>query len=344
MTTPLKIGVIGCGRVAQTTHLPLLARLPDVSVVALADADSQRLEQARRLAPQAQTFTAYRTLLGQSDAPAIFVTVPSGLHAEVATAVLESGRHLYLEKPMAANLDDARRLLTLWRRQRVQAMIGFNYRFNPLQAEAHKLLREGRIGYVLCVRTMFSDDRRELPAWLRQRQMGGGALLELGSHHFDLVPWLLGSPIRDVQANVHSQASEHDHASVNARLENGALMQSLFFFGSRQQDRIEIHGTKGWLVIDRFRSLRVESGEDAEGRLAQLKNALRPIARAPWLGDNLIAPPREISYERALLHFIECVRHDRPPSPDLADGFRSLAAVIAAEESSATGCTVTLPE
>lgn len=342
----LKVGLIGCGRIAQLVHINVLASLPGVKLVALAEPDPQRREAACRLVPGALALTDYQELLALSDVEAVVISLPTWLHVEAAIAALNCGKHLYLEKPLATNLADADRLIAAWRESEVKAMIGLNYRFNPLHIEARALLQAGRIGEVFSVRSIFTSRGGELPAWLQKRETGGGVLLELASHHFDLLPYLLGSQVREVESTIESLISENDYAALTMRLEDDTMVQSCFFFGSWREDCFEVYGRQGKLVIDRFRSLRVELTEDpdASSRFQRLRHTLGLIMHSRLLGDDLLAPKREPSYAMALAHFVDCVHHDHVPSPDLLDGRRSLAIVEAAEESARTGQMVSLPD
>lgn len=309
MEKPLNIGLIGCGSIAQAVHLPVLSRLPGVRVVGLAEMDPARLASAQRLTPRATGFADYRELLAKTQAEVVIVCAPTALHAEVGIATLQAGKHLYLEKPIATNLADADRLVDAWGKSGVRAMLGFNYRFHPAHVAARELIEAGRVGEPVAVRSIFSSSGGEQPAWKTSRATGGGVLLDLGSHHFDLLPFLLGSPIREVQANLRSVTSEDDCAAVTLRFDNGALAQSLFLFGAVQQDQVEIVGTRGRWMID---------------RLPRWRNVVGRV----WPGAR-----NEPSYAKALAHFFESIRTGRAPSPSLVDGQRSLAVALAAEES-----------
>lgn len=340
----LKVGLIGCGRIAQSVHLNILTRLPDVELIALAESDPQRQEEARCRSP-VPVFANYQELLAMDKLEAVVICLPSWLHAEAAIAALHCGKHLYLEKPLATSLSEANRVIAAWRQSGAKAMIGFNYRFNPLQLEGRALLQGGQIGKVVEVRSVFASRWHGHPDWMRKRETGGGVLLELASHHFDLLPYLLGSHVREVHAMIASVVAEDDHAAISIRLEDDTIVQSSFFFGPVREDRFEVYGRNGKLVIDRLRSLRVEVAEDPDvtPRFHRLLHTLGGIMRSRLLGDDLLAPTREPSYARALTHFVDCVRHHRAPSPDLWDGRRSLAVIEAAEESARTGRAVSLP-
>ena len=149
---PLRIGLIGCGHMGRVVHLNILRRLPQVEVVALAEPDAQRRKAASRKVPRAAVFADYHELLHRSEIDATVICLPNALHAEAATATLQSGKHLYLEKPLAINLDDGRKLLDVWRRSGQVAMIGFSYRFNPLHQQVRRHIQAGRLGELIAVR------------------------------------------------------------------------------------------------------------------------------------------------------------------------------------------------
>jgi predicted dehydrogenase len=306
----LALGVLGCGTIARLVHLPALASLPCVQVTAIAEPDAVNRAEARKLVPAAREFEDYSELLEHAQIDAAVVCLPSALHAEAATAVLERRRHLYLEKPIATDLDGARGVLEAWRRSGVLAMIGFNYRSHPRYERARASLRRGQLGEIVAARTVFTGGDRAMPDWKRSRASGGGVLLEKGSHHVDLVRFLLGE-VRDVSCDLSDNS-----ATLQLRLSSGAAVECRFAEGVADVDRFEIEGRNGKLAIDRH------------GRWLSLSpDALRKLVRRDY----------EPSYRRSLARFVEAVRTGVPGSPDLEDGYRSLAVIVAAEESARTG-------
>jgi len=339
-----KVGLIGCGRIAQLVHLNILTRLPDIELVALAEPDVQRRQEAMRRAPGAVALADYRELLTMPDVEAVVICLPHALHAEAAVAALEQGKHVYLEKPLATNLGEARQVLAAWQRASAIGMIGFNYRFNALYQAVRRHILSGRLGELVAVRSVFSSAAQALPARQQTQQNGGGVLLALASHHVDLVHFLFGQAVREVSASLRSQHSEDDSAMVQLRLADGLLVQSFFSMSAVEEDRFEIYGTAGKLVVDRYRSLNVEITDPTLdlGRFKRLTQGLRSLIHSPYLLDKLHAPSREPSYQAAVAHFVAAVQARRPISPDFSDGYRSLAVIAAAEESARTGQVISL--
>ena len=343
----LKVGLIGCGRIAQLAHLNILTRLPDVELIALAELDLQRREEACHRAPAAVALADYTELLAMPEVDAVVICLPNALHAETAVAALQRGKHVYLEKPLAPGLNEARSVLTAWRNAGVVGMIGFNYRFNALYQTARQYVQSGTLGELVSVRSVFSSAARTLPTWKRQRQNGGGVLLDLALHHVDLVRFLFGQEVRDVFAGLRSQHSEDDSATLQLRLADGLVVQSFFSLNAVEEDRFEIYGTAGKLTIDRYFSFNVEVTNpmrDDFARFRRLGRRLQSALQSPYLWDKLLAPGREPSYQAALAQFVTAARANRPVSPDFWDGYRSLAVIAAAEESARTGKVVALSE
>jgi predicted dehydrogenase len=320
-------------------HLNNLRRLPHVEVVALAEPDAQRREAAKRLIPRASVFADYHELLDQPEIKAAIVCLPNALHAEAAIATLQSGKHLYLEKPLAVDLEDGRKLLEAWRRSGQVAMIGFSYRFNPLHLEVRRHLRAGLLGELIGARSVFTTAPHRVTEWKQTRHTGGGALLDLASHHVDLVRFWFGKEVIEVRAAVVSQRAEADCATLDLRLADGVLVQSFFSTGSVDDDRFEIYGRAGKLSLDRYNSWSVETTDvrGASGPLQRLSKALAWIPRSRFAVNKLLAPGREPSFAAAMAHFVAAAQSGQQASPNFEDGFHSLAVIIAAEESARTG-------
>ena len=118
-------------------------------------------------------------------------------------------------------------------------------------------MRGRLLGEPVAAHTVFCAARRELPSWKRRRSSGGGALLDLASHHVDLMRFLFDSEIVDVHASLRSVETEDDTAVVTLRLANGALTTTLVSLAAAEEDRVAVYGTRGGLVFDRYRSSRL---------------------------------------------------------------------------------------
>jgi predicted dehydrogenase len=311
----------------------------------VAEADPARRAAVERRLPRVRVFEAYEDLIAQPDLDALVVALPSGMHAQATLAALEAGKHVYVEKPLAIDLHAAQRVVDVWRASGVVGMVGFNYRFNPLYRSARRKVAAGAIGRVVAVRSVFSTTpAMATHAWKAARATGGGVLLDLGSHHLDLVPFVLGSRVVEVSARARTNASHSDTVCVDLRLDNGVLVQCLFSWSSVEEDRLEVYGEQGKLSIDRAASVdaTVSRPRRRLGRLTDLAAALRFATRPGYVVEKLRSPLAEPSYAVALGQFVAAARTGAVAAPDLDDGYRGLAVVIAAEEAVRRGHSVCL--
>lgn len=340
----VNIGLLGCGRIATLVYLNLLRRLPGVSLSAIAEPDAAQREKARRAAPQARLYSDYKDLLHDPGIDAVIICLPNNMHAEAAVSAFESGKHVYMEKPVAVSRAEADEAMRAWKGSGLVGMTGFNLRFNPIYQALKENIESGAIGDTVFLRTVFTSSGRELPEWKKRRSTGGGALLDLASHHVDLVGYLLGDEIVRIFARSSSHATEDDNAMLEYETSGGIHIQSYFSINSVDEDKIKVYGTRGKLSADRYNSLNVEikSVESLRyGRLSHLRRLARSLIRNPkGFRDKILAPGREPSFETALGRFLTAVRGACEASPDLLDGYKCLRILAAAEESAKTGMDI----
>jgi len=195
-TSPLRIGIIGAGRIVERAHLPVLANLPEVVVAGLFDPD---LERARATADSFHVPHVCRTLdklfgLGLDIA---LVACPNAQHASMSIAALEAQLHVVCEKPMALNSAEAQAMFLAAERAGRELMIAFANRFRPEIVALQKMIQEGVLGEITAIRCGWLR-RKGVPGvgtWFTRRALaGGGVLTDLGSHLIDLALWLSGRP------------------------------------------------------------------------------------------------------------------------------------------------------
>ena len=329
---PLRVGLVGCGAIACEHHLPALHRMSGAEVVGFADPDQTARARAAKLASAARGHADAAELLTRSDVDAVVVAAPTELHAALAAASARAGKHVYVEKPLATTEHEARHVLEEVARTGVTAIVGFNRRRHPGYEQARRLLAAGRIGQVHLVQTAFCEPvgLSRLPEWKRARATGGGVLLDLGSHHFDLLRWFLKAEIEVVNAKVRSCASEQDEALTEIETSTGVQVQSVFSFRAAHADFIEFFGELGRLRVDRHSAvltlhLRRRSGYGIRRARSS------PVHLLAQHAPRLIGSHRDPSYARTLAAFVQRVRGADVDVPSLVDGLRSLQAVLAAE-------------
>jgi predicted dehydrogenase len=318
------MAVIGCGGIACQFHLKILRACRDAEVVGVADLRPEARERAAALVGAPAT-EDWRELVSRPEVDAVVVCTENSAHAEIATAVLEAQHHLYLEKPIALSVPDADAVVGAGEGAGVVTSIGFSHRFMPVYHQARQWLRSGEVGRVTHVRTRYCEPVpiERMPAWKRERATGGGALLDLGSHHIDLARWLLGEDMGEVEsAELRSEASEHDSATFRSCSENGVPVDAEFSYRRGRICDWEIEGERGVVAIDRIGgTARIRSSGARPGRRDRLRARLR----------GLPIPRRERSFDLALNAFVDRVVSGTGELPSLADGRRSLEFALAVE-------------
>ncbi len=331
----LAIGFLGCGAIASAVHLRVLRWTPGVTVVGVVDPSAD----ARRRVESIASVPTYREPAGllQQDLDGVVIGAATTAHAELAVAAAQAGTPIYLEKPLAATWVEAQTVREEVAGAGVPVTMGFNHRHHPLHARARALIATGVIGRIRRVETAFCEPylERELPAWKRRRATGGGVLLDLGSHQFDLLRWLLDDEIDEVAAEIRSERSELDTASVEIGLRSGATASGFFSFCAARCDHFTFIGERGVLRLDRYApAIELALARSDIGAVKRSRVPPGWIAY-PWRVRKRLRPAFEPSYRAALHAWTSSLRSGADPAlPGIGDGLASLAAVLRAESDS----------
>ena len=188
----VKIGIIGCGGIANNKHMPALKKLDDVEMVAFCDIIEERAQKAAKEfgTPDAKVFTDYKELL-KLDLDVVHVLTPNKQHSFITVDALESGKHVMCEKPMAINSAEAKKMLDAAKRTGKKLTIGYQNRFRPECLYLKKCCEAGDLGEIYYARAQ-AIRRRAVPTWgvfLDAENQGGGPLIDIGTHALDLTLW-----------------------------------------------------------------------------------------------------------------------------------------------------------
>ncbi|MGD2148861.1 MAG: Gfo/Idh/MocA family oxidoreductase, partial [Anaerolineae bacterium] len=225
----MRIGLIGCGKAAVRGHLPALRHVRDAEVIAVSDTDAHRLKRVADEYGIPRRHEEPAGLLDDPDVDAVAVCVPPESHVQVASAVLDAGKHLFLEKPLALSLDACDQLIERAQRSSCLTMMGFNLRWHRLAREARDMVRQGKLGPIRLIRTLFAghwESADDLPEWRKRRELGGGALLSKGMNDFDLWRFLLDGEVEQVCAVTRRDLVDDEVVAVVARMTDGVLASS----------------------------------------------------------------------------------------------------------------------
>ncbi len=190
-----KVALIGCGGIANGKHLPNLARVREVSLVAFCDIiiDRAQAAAAKYGVPGAKAYTSYKELLEKEKPDVVHVCTPNISHSEISIAAMESGCHVLCEKPMAINEAEAKAMLDTAKRTGKKLTIGYQNRFTPEAQYIKAECERGTLGEIYFAKA-HAVRRRAVPTWgvfLDESQQGGGPLVDIGTHALDMTLWMM---------------------------------------------------------------------------------------------------------------------------------------------------------
>jgi predicted dehydrogenase len=360
----LGVGLVGSGFMGRThafafTSAPQVFDLPlRPELTVLADRDEPTAAEAARKLGFARSVGDWRALVDDPAVDLVAITAPNDLHKPVALAALAAGKAVYCEKPLAPALADARDMAEAARKSGATTLVGFQYLKNPLIRLAREMIESGELGELVAFRGIHAEDYMtdpDAPFSFRNEAVGGGVLMDLGSHIVSLARYLAG-PIDEVSgatATVHKarpaagggrkQVEADDHSCFVARFSNGALgsfTASWVTPGRKMQLDFELVGTKGSLVFsqEHFNELRLYVTGGRKGR-----EGFRTILSGPDTppyGNFCPAPGHQLGFNDLktieVAHLIESIAARKKASPDFREAYE-VQRVIAAAASSASG-------
>ena len=263
----LRIGIIGCGKIAQVRHLPEYAENPDVQIAALADLN---LERTKELAQRygAKAYASDKELLADPSIDAVSICSANNSNAEMAIAALKAGKHVLCEKPMATTLEDCEAMVKAAEQAGKLLMIDQNQRLAPAHQKAREWIRAGKIGKPLTFRTRFAHGGPETwsvdpgsSTWFFDKKRAAmGTLADLGVHKTDLIQFLLDQQVTEVTAFLStldkcfsdgSPITVDDNALCVYKMSGGAVgtMTASWTHYGPEDNSTEIDGTEGSLRI-----------------------------------------------------------------------------------------------
>ena len=325
---PLRMGVLTCGAIVTKGHLPGLAALGRdvVDVVAFQSRREATAQAARDQWGSGDVVADWRDVLARDDVDAVDICAPNALHAELAIAAAEAGKHVLVEKPMATTVADADAMIEAAARAGVVLMAAHNLRFAAPYAAAARAVRDGTVGDVVGVRVAMGHGGPEGwtgdAGWFRDRALsGGGALLDLGIHVADLVRAVTGDEVVEVSAFVRRPSADavEESGTVALSLRGGGVgtLSASWSVRGTADHQLLVHGTEGTLTVERGQAV------------------VRPAAG----GDKVVVAPPEPAPD-LLANFVAACRGEATPVVVPSDGRDALAIIEAAYRSAAEGRAV----
>jgi predicted dehydrogenase len=245
--------VLGCANIAVRSLIPALSKHAAFELVAIASRSRDKAGPlARQYGCQAME---YGELVGATQVDAVYVPLPTGLHAEWVGKCLGAGKHVLCEKSLGCTLLDVQQMVDLARAKHVLLMENFQFRFHSQQRYVKDVLSTGRLGAVRCFRSSFgfppfSDGAANIRY---QKALGGGALFDAGAYTLKATTFMFGHEFR-VKAATIRYSSEHGvdvGGAIYLERPDGLVSETAFGFDNFYQCNYEVWGSKGKLTARR---------------------------------------------------------------------------------------------
>jgi predicted dehydrogenase len=341
VTEPLRVGLIGCGRIADLQVLGY-KDLPTARLVAVCDKDRSRAKARAEAWGVERVYTDYHKLLADPAIDMVEVVVPHYLHAEMAIAAAQAGKHISVQKPMALNIAEAEAMIAAAKAARVKLRVYENFVFYPPYRRAMELIQAGQIGEPQMIHLHLGAGSQEaswevpLSAWLwrfRKSKSGGGLLVfDDGYHKFSIARWFMG-PVTRVQAWIDStmiaplhhvdgpavimwqHSAPRRYGMMDVTYSPKLRIESDYYSAD---ERVEIVGSEGIIWINRCTTRTVD------------RPAIELFRQGKTTGYDDMPTGWESSFIACTRHFVEAILNNTEPMLNGEQGKEVLQFALAA--------------
>lgn len=334
----VRIGVLGTGIIIRDYHMLTLQNHPLAEVTAAGNLHPESLERLAKDFDIPKTYTNFEEMAGDPEIDAVVIGLPNYLHAPVTIQMLDAGKHVLCEKPMAMSVAEGEQMFEAAQPTGRRLMIAHMWRFDREILWLRDLVASGRLGKVFKAKShaIWLYEGPQPQSWFVQPEFaGGGALADMGVHSIDTLRFVLGGARpTSVFANVGTHFEEiqlDDTATLLLEFEGGivGLIEAGWYhlYADGLEGYTQVYGTKGYA-----RALPSELHTHVEG---------------VWSVTHPEMPKRQQQcdmpmYQAQMDYFIDCVLNGREPTPGGIDGLWAMRVLEAAYRSAEIGQAVAI--
>lgn len=339
----IRVGILGAGFMGDT-HALALRKVRGARLVAVAEPSPPRREQFAQAHPVERIYAAPEELLADPGVDLVVVAAPNALHAPLAAAALQAGKHALVEKPLALTLEETRSLQRLAQETGRILAFGENLVFAPKLVRLRELAQdEGALGRVYHQRHVFQIRGPETGWWLEPSLVGGGALIDVGCHAVETCRWLVGRP-RARAVTAHVRTVDGDRFG---RLDDLALVWIEFADGGSAQCEVswlrpggeevtaEVFGTRGLLRADLWKGMGLSAFTESRFASVWEPSSGWVYPEWEWIWNS--------GYPQQAQHVVDAISGGTAVVETAEEWEAVLEILLAAYVSSASGRRVELP-
>jgi predicted dehydrogenase len=299
-----KVAVIGLGGIAQLVHLPILSKLMNVQISAIADIKKNQLNSVGDKFKIEKRYTDHKEMLDKEEIEAVIIATPTNTHLEIALDCLKANKHILIEKPIARNVSEAKQINAASKKYKKQVMVGMNLRYRPDAMLMKSLVISGELGDIFYIRCGWLRKQSSEQKWfINKSQSGGGVIIDLGILILDLALWILNDKKMksvSVQKFNHNTKDVEDSAIGFVRFDDDRVISFEVSWGLHSEwDKFHLaaFGTEGTAHLNPLRAYKRMESSHIDYTVASQANQTNLFKK---------------SYENELKHFIGVVRENTP--------------------------------
>ncbi|SDL81861.1 Gfo/Idh/MocA family protein [Kriegella aquimaris] len=332
----IKIALIGVGYIADY-HARGLQTIPNVEIVCVV---SKRIESAKKFAAKydiKEAYTDIQKVIDNGEIDGVIISTPNQFHAPYAISFLESGKDVFLEKPMGMNPEEGRQIDAAAKANNRLVMVGHMWRFDIDTNYIKDAIDAGKLGRIFKTKGYGIHENWGPEGWFTKKELaGGGALADMGVHAIDTVRYLIGDPKPvKVYARISTEFGDYDVDDTGIIIitwdnEVESIIESGWWHPHMDGPEAStgLFGTKGYASL--FPTLlKLTTGVESSEEI---------VPDLPKREDHCA----QIIYTKQMEHFVDCIKSRTPPIPGILEGQIVLDIVNAAYKSSETGEAVNL--
>lgn len=271
----IRIGIVGLGRVASKTHIPILKSIENVEVASGAEKNPERAERVKHLYKLGSVYSDYEEMYASEKLDGVYVCLPHHLHADASKKALELGIHVFCEKPMGMSSEEAAEITGLAEQRGLVLMPGYKMRYAENYAKAKKMIEGGLLGRILQVQgTLLTpgpyigwDPKSD---WYLDGR-SHGVIYDIGCHLVDLLLYLVPGEIRNVRAVSQRGFTGYDAPTTTScifEMEGGIVGDlAIGWRAANDVQSISVHGTAGSITVNREYFAYIHPGTDLVDRI-----------------------------------------------------------------------------
>jgi UDP-N-acetylglucosamine 3-dehydrogenase len=317
---PLKVGLVGCGAVAQGPHIPSLLKNSSVELVAVCDIDEGRARGAADTFAISRYYVSFADMLTREQLDMVDICATADAHATLSIQAMEAGCHVLVEKPMAVSVNEADAMVNASKENRVKPCVVHNMLFEALVMKARPIVREGAIGDVIGMNINISWPKDN--DWImnkdhRYHRLPGGAFGEMLPHPIYLAQAFLGN-VEPVAVHTKKFSSydwvNADELRVILEAGNGVATITSSCNWPRELRALDIFGTRMNLRVDLCNATLTTYGPVRSPLLENLNQAYQQVVNAASRALNrIMCRPYHSGHYTLMARFVDSIQNNQNP-------------------------------